>query len=358
MQDAAARVLAEGSYILGPNVSAFEEECAAYLDSRHCVGVSSGTDALLLSLIALKRRYGDGEVVTSPFTFVATAEAVAMAGFKVVFADVEAATGLVDPACVASCCGSQTRGILPVHLFGQCADLRALGSLSSETGAWILEDVAQAMGARYAGSMAGSVGVAGCFSFFPSKTLGGAGDGGLICTGDESLARDLKAGRRHGASAQRYLHDFLAGNYRLDELQAAILRVKLKHLDRWNEARGQVGATYESLLKESGLLASGAVQLLERAHDSTHVFHQFVIRATRRDGLAEHLRSRGVQTAVYYPVPLHVQPAFRYLGYRPEDCPRAMALAAEVLALPIFPGLTRAEQEEVVAGISSFYSAG
>jgi dTDP-4-amino-4,6-dideoxygalactose transaminase len=262
----------------------------------------------------------------------------------------------MDPAAAARRIGSGDCGLLPVHLFGQCADLDALLGLARSHNAWVLEDAAQAFGAAWRGRKAGTLGAAGCFSFFPSKNLGCAGDGGLVCTADQELAAACVAARSHGSEGQKYRHRFLAGNFRLDELQAAILRVKLPHVDAWNRERQELAGRYDALLSDAGLVASGAVRPLARAAHSTHVFHQYVVRAQGRDRLQAALAAAGVSTAVYYPVPLHVQDAFAEGGARADDCPAALALSREVLALPIFPGLAAGEQQYVVERIAAFFA--
>ncbi|MBM4371376.1 MAG: DegT/DnrJ/EryC1/StrS family aminotransferase [Deltaproteobacteria bacterium] len=346
IEDAMARVFRSGAYVLGPEVASFEAEVAAWLGVEHAVGVSSGTDALVTALQSLELNPGD-EVITTPFTFVATADAILRLGGVPVFVDVEPDTLLLDPDRVEAAITPRTRGILPVHLFGQCADMDRLGGLAVARGLWILEDVAQAMGARWRGRQAGTVGAAGCFSFFPSKNLGALGDAGMVVTKDGVLADRVRWLRAHGAK-RKYHHDLLGGNYRLDALQAAVLRVKLPRLEAWNLARGERAVRYDHLLRDAGLSGTGRVVPLGRAEGSTHVFHQYVVRARDRDGLLELLAARGIGHAVYYPVPLHLQGCMGAHRGRPGDLPVAERAAAEVVALPIFPGLTDGEQERVV----------
>jgi dTDP-4-amino-4,6-dideoxygalactose transaminase len=352
MSQAAAGVIADGRYILGPNVAAFEKEAAEWLGAPHAVGVSNGTDALSAAFRALALTRGTGRVATTPFTFIATAETVATAGFTPVFVDVDCETGLIDLDLLASI--PDLVGVVPVHLFGQCVDMDRLMALASERGWWVVEDAAQSFGARWGNRMSGTIGTAGCYSFFPSKNLGGVGDGGLVTTSDPELAALVRSARAHGSSGRKYHHDFLSGNLRLDEIQAAILRVKLPCVAAWNEERRAVAARYGRLFEERGLLASGQIRPLSCNGD--HVFHQYVVRADDRDRLAAHLQKHGVGHAVYYPVPLHTMKPFHYLGYQPDDLPVSMLLSRQTLALPVFPGLTGAEQEEVVGRIAGFYS--
>lgn len=355
MSKAIVKVLEETQYITGPKLASFEQASARWLETPHAIGVSNGTDALLLSLLVLKRRFGTGVVLTTPFTFIATAEAIANAGFTVRFVDVDPETALMDLDKTESAFEPGVIGAVPVHLFGQCVDMERLMSFAGDHGMFVVEDVAQAFGARYKGKRAGAMGHTGAFSFFPSKNLGGAGDGGLITTADKELAEEVLAGRRHGASKSRYQHDFLAGNYRLDEMQAALLEVKLRCVEQWNEERQRLAGRYLTLFQQAGLLPKGHVRPLALQKGSTHVFHQFVVRADNRDALADHFKVAGIGHAIYYPIALHLQKAFGYLGYRPGAFPVAEALCNEVLALPIFPGLTDAEQEEVVGRMVEFY---
>ncbi len=357
MAEAIVKVLEDTQYIMGPRLAAFEEAAAKWLETPHAVGVSNGTDALYLSLLVLKRKYGGGIVLTTPFTFIATAEAVANAGFDVRFVDVDPSTALMDLSLMEQSMEPGVVGAVPVHLFGQCLDMERLMGLAAEGGMFVVEDVAQAFGARFRGRRAGSMGHMGAFSFFPSKNLGGAGDGGLITTADDGLWQEVMAGRRHGASKSRYQHDFLAGNYRLDEMQAALLDVKLRSVEEWNVERERLAGQYLKLFDQASLLERGLVAPLGREEGSTHVFHQYVCRVEGRDALAEHLKGFGIGHAIYYPIPLHLQRAFAYLGYRPGSLPEAERLCDEVIALPIFPGLTDAEQEEVVGRVAQFYGA-
>ncbi len=349
IEAALARVFRSGGYILGPEVKAFEEEVAAWLGVPHAVGVSSGTDALVASLQALGVGPGD-EVITTPFTFIATADAILRLGGVPRFVDVDPATLNMDPTQLEAAIGGQTRGILPVHLFGQCADMDAIQAVADRHGLWVLEDVAQAMGARWGGEAAGGLGVAGCFSFFPSKNLGALGDGGLVTTRDPDLADRVRWIRAHGAK-RKYYHDIPGGNYRLDALQAAVLRIKLPRLTDWNQARAERAARYERRLGEVGLVETGRVVPLARQAGSSHVFHQYVVRVANRSAVMETLKARSIGHAIYYPVPLHLQVCLGDQAGRPGDHPVAEAACEEVLALPIFPGMTDAEQDAVVDAV-------
>jgi dTDP-4-amino-4,6-dideoxygalactose transaminase len=348
-------VMDDAHYILGPSVTRLEDAFARFLGVAHAVGVSNGTDALRIALETFRRIRGNGSVITTPYTFFATAETVAAAGLDVVFVDVDPDTACMDPRLALSRIDGSTRGILPVHLFGQCADMDPLLAAARDRGLFLVEDVAQAFGARYRGRPAGAMGDVSCFSFFPSKNLGGAGDGGMVCTSDSALAAHLRSARAHGSAGKKYHHDFLSGNYRLDEIQAAILAVKLPHVEEWNRQRAAIGRSYDRMLEQAGLVAGGQVRPLAVTLGSDHVYHQYVVRAERRDALAAHLSAAGVGNAVYYAVPLHVQKAFAYLGHAAEDFPVSMSLSRTCIALPVFPGLSQQEQEAVVDSIVRFY---
>jgi dTDP-4-amino-4,6-dideoxygalactose transaminase len=290
--------------------------------------------------------------VTTPFSFFATAGSIARVGARPVFVDIDPATFNIDAGGVASAITSQTKAIMPVHLFGQCADMAPLADIAAGSGIPIVEDAAQAIGACYRGTPAGGVGAIGCFSFFPTKNLGAFGDAGLVTTTDATLARQLRAIRQHGGEV-KYHHDVVGANFRIDALQAAILRVKLPHLDRWTAARRGNAERYEALFRNAEL--GERVTLPARSPDSTHIYNQFVIRVPERDRLRAHLQSNGIGTEVYYPIPLHVQPCFRELGYRTGSFPVAERAANEVLALPIYGELTEAQQSWVVESIRNFY---
>jgi dTDP-4-amino-4,6-dideoxygalactose transaminase len=348
---AIARVCDAQHFILGPEVESLERELEAHLGIPHAVGVSSGTDALLAALMALDVGAGD-EVVTTPFSFFATAGAIARLGARPVFVDIDRATFNIDAVAIASAMTSRTKAVMPVHLFGQSADMAPILDIAERAGVPVVEDAAQAIGTCYRGRPAGGIGAIGCFSFFPSKNLGAFGDAGLVTTSDGALARKLRAIRQHGGSV-KYHHDLVGGNFRLDALQAAVLRVKLPHLNGWTAARQRNAERYEALFKQSDL--EGTVALPARSADSTHIYNQFVIRVPERDRLRAHLQSSGIGTEVYYPVPLHLQPCFRELGYRTGSLPVAETAANEALALPIYGELTEAQQSSVVEAICGFF---
>lgn len=350
--DAVARVFDSQQFILGAEVEAFEREVAAALGVPHAIGVSSGTDALLVTLMALGIGAGD-EIVTTPYSFFATAGSIARLGARPVFVDIDTSTFNMNPALVEAALSPRTRGILAVHLFGHPARLDAIGRLAAQHGIPVVEDACQAIGATECGRMVGGIGAAGCFSFFPSKNLSGAGDGGLVTTNDSALAEQVRLLRQHGAR-EKYFHSTIGGNFRLDAIQAAVLRVKLPHLTTWTDARRANAERYAHLAHEAGLPEFGVVLPVEQCH-CRHVYHQYVIRAPRRDELRAFLTERGIGTAVYYPVPLHLQDCFRDLGYSNGDLPHAEAAARETLAVPIFPGLTNDQQAYVVDSIAAFY---
>lgn len=350
---ALARVMESQQFILGREVQLFENEIAALVGARAAVGCASGSDALLLALLALEIGSGD-EVITTPFTFVATGGTVARVGARPVFVDIQPETFNIDPSLIEPQINERTRAIIPVHLFGLAADLDAILKLSEKHKLGVIEDAAQAIGAHYDGRPVGSLGTFGCFSFFPSKNLGGAGDGGLVTTNDPGLADRLRLLRVHG-SRQKYHYEILGTNSRLDALQAAILRVKLAHLDEWTKARRYKAALYRKLFAEQGL--ERRLTLPSPPGDRLHVYNQFVIRCPERDRLREFLRGRGIPTDIYYPVPLHLQPAFAYLGYKPGQLPQSEAASRETLALPIYPELSEEHQVAVVGAIAEFYGA-
>jgi dTDP-4-amino-4,6-dideoxygalactose transaminase len=349
--EAIERVMESQQFILGSEVEAFEESMAEYVRTRFAVGCASGSDALLLSLLALGIGAGD-EVITSPFTFVATAGAIARVGATPVFVDIQPETYNLDPALIRLAVNRRTRAILPVHLFGLPADLKPILEIAGEHNLAVIEDAAQAIGAQYQSEMAGSMGVCGCFSFFPSKNLGGAGDGGLITTNEPELAGRLRILRAHG-SDRKYFYEMLGTNSRLDALQAAILRVKLAHLDGWTQERRRIAERYRLLFTKSGLLEIIRLPVAPRGH--SHVYNQFVIGCPNRDRLRTFLRERGIPTEVYYPRPLHLQRAFAYLGHRPGNFPFAESACQTALALPIYPELGEENEAAVVAGIRDFY---
>ena len=354
------RVCASQSYILGPEVEALENEVAAFTGVAAAVGCASGTDALWLSLLAAGVQPGD-VVITTPFSFFASASAIVRAGARPVFADVDPRTLNIDPAKVEARLqtgGSyKVRALLPVHLYGQCADMDSLQRLCDEFKLTIIEDAAQAIGARWRERRAGSLGIAAAFSFYPSKNLSAYGEAGLVTTRDPDLAVHMRRLRNHG-SPQRYHHEEFGWNCRMDAIQAAILRVKLPHVEKWNQQRRERAAAYHHLFTEAGLLSSedSPIRVLDICPQAQPVFHQYVICAQRRDELRKFLSDRKIGTEIYYPVPLHQQPCFAYLGYREGDLPESERAAREVLALPMFPELTTEEQRRVVESIAEFYS--
>jgi dTDP-4-amino-4,6-dideoxygalactose transaminase len=360
VERAIRRVVEGQTFVLGPEVEAFETELAGYAGAAHAIGCASGTDALILALAACGVGSGD-EIVTTPFTFFSTASCAYKVGARPRFADIDPDTFAVDPERVEAACGPRTRAIVPVHLFGQCAPLEALGDVARRERVPLVEDAAQALGATYlpadgAPRKAGTVGAIGCYSFFPTKNLGAYGDGGAAVTDDPELAERLRVLRVHGGR-QMYHHRWVGWNSRLDALQAAVLRVKLPHLDGWCRARAALAARYDALFHEAGLVASGHVRLPARDARSTHIFHQYTLRAERRDDLRQHLQASGIGHGVYYPVPLHLQECFADLGYRPGDFPHAEAACREVVSLPIYPELGAAQQERVVDAVCGFYRA-
>ena len=362
------RVCDEQTFILGPYVKQLEERVAAYSQARFGVGMSSGTDALLAALMALDVGPGD-EVVTSPYTFFATGGTVARLGARPVFIDIDPATYNLDAralerfltgACVQrgaelrnKATGGHVRVLMPVHLFGQCADMTTLLDLSRRHGLAVVEDAAQAIGSEEPGGRrAGSLGHIGCFSFYPSKNLGAFGDAGLCTTSDPDLDARLRLLRAHGAKP-KYFHAVVGGNFRIDELQAAVLCVKLGHLDAWTEARQRNAATYDRLFAAAGL--GDAVVTPAARPGGRHIYNQYVVRVRDRDRLRQALGAAGIGSEVYYPVPLHMQKCFEYLGYRPEDLPESKRAAEETVALPVYPELRPEQLEYVVATVAAFY---
>lgn len=358
--NAITAVLEGGQFILGPEVSRLEERIAAYSGTRFAIGVSSGTDALLAALMALGIGPGD-DVITTPYSFFATAGVIARLGARPVFVDIDPATCNIDPARVKAAITERTRAVMPVHLYGQCADMGPMLALAEDRGISIVEDAAQAIGAQYRdGRRAGSMGQIGCFSFFPSKNLGALGDAGMIVTNDSELAEQVRILRAHGARP-KYCHKVIGGNFRLDALQAAVLNVKLNHLDKWSKLRQQNADLYRELLSHDGFAERAGIRLPRAIYDSArlpfhHVYNQFVIVVEDRDGLRRYLNQNGVDTEIYYPVPFHLQACFRSLGYEAGDFPYAESAAEHTLALPIYPELTREMQEYVVLAIRAYYA--
>jgi dTDP-4-amino-4,6-dideoxygalactose transaminase len=347
---AIARVCDSQRFIMGPEIDALEAELARMLAVPHAVAVSSGTDAVLLALMALGIGPGD-EVVTSSYSFFATAGSVVRVGARPVLVDIDPTTFNADPASVARAITPRTKAIMPVHLFGLSADMDAILDEASRSGIAVVEDAAQAIGATYKGRPTGSMGAIGCFSFFPSKNLGAFGDAGLLTTRDATLAERARMLRNHGMQP-KYYHHVIGGNFRMDALQAAVLRVKAPHLDAWTEARRVNARRYRRLFADAGL--DGRVVLPQETPGCRHIFNQFVIRTAERDELKRHLDARGIGNEIYYPVPFHLQPCFAGLGYRAGDFPHAERAAAESLAIPIYGELTIEQQQTVVEAIAEF----
>jgi dTDP-4-amino-4,6-dideoxygalactose transaminase len=349
LEAAVLEVLRGGAYILGANVRALEQEVAAFLGAGRGVGVASGTDALRLCLHALGLAPGD-EVITTPFTFIASANTISRAGATPVFVDIEHGTFNIDPRAIAAAVTPRSMGIVPVHLYGQAADMDAIMAIAGRHGLWVLEDCAQAIGAAWNGRPVGTFGAAGCLSFYPTKNLGAAGDGGMVVTGDARLAGQVELLRRHGGR-DKYNVEMVGYNSRLDEIQAALLRVKLRRLRQWNDARRRVAARYDALLAGTPATTPAV------AAGATHVYHQYTIRAPRRDALADHLRRQGIGTMIYYPYPLHRQAVYAGLGYAEGSLPESERAGREVLSLPIYPELSDAQIAQVAQAIRSFYGA-
>ena len=341
-------------FILGPNVQECERRIAEYCNCDHAVGVSSGSDALLIALMAEGIGPGD-EVITTPYTFFATAGCIARLGATPVFVDIRPDTYNIDVSAIESRITEKTKAVMPVHLFGQCADMDPICEIAATHKLVVIEDAAQAIGSEYRGRRAGQMGDYGCFSFFPSKNLGGGGDGGMVVTGDPQRAEKVRVLRAHG-SKPKYYHPMIGGNFRLDALQAAIDNVKLSHLDSWSAARQSNADRYRRLFEQSGLVSDGRVGLPQVAQERRHIYNQFVIRVPRRDDLRAYLKDHDVTTEIYYPVPLHLQECFGYLGCRQGGFPVSEAAAEETLALPIYPELSDQQAQYVVERIASFPS--
>ncbi len=355
-------------FILGPRVAELERAVARYSEAAHGIGVSSGTDALLLALMALDIRAGD-EVITTPYTFFATGGVVARLGARPVFCDIDERTFNLSPTAVARfieqrctqddgrlihrATGGVIRALMPVHLYGQMADMDALGAIARRYGLAVVEDAAQAIGAASPAGRAGAVGDIGCFSFFPTKNLGAFGDAGLCTTNDAALAERMRILRVHGGEP-KYFHAVVGGNFRLDELQAAVLLIKLEHLDAWTAARQRNAADYGAAIAAAGLEEFLGLPAVEPGY--RHIFNQYVVRARHRDELRAYLKDEGVGTEIYYPLALHQQQCFAYLGHSADDFPVAKRAAAETLALPIYPELTAAQREFVVDRLAAFYA--
>jgi dTDP-4-amino-4,6-dideoxygalactose transaminase len=377
IREAINDVLASGRFILGPRVEGFERAISVYCDTPHAVGVSSGTDALLAILMALEIGRGDA-VITTPYTFFATAACVARVGATPLFADIDPETYNIRPSAIQNCIekscrmnsngewttkkGEKVRAIIPVHLFGLCCEMDAIHEISRHYRLDVIEDAAQAIGAEFPFrqriARAGTMGDVGFFSFYPSKNLGAAGDAGMVVCREEKLAKKLRTFREHGMEP-RYFHHVIGGNFRLDEIQAAILSVKLPWLEKWASARRTAADFYAAELESAGLtgrISTPSEPYRHRGLANHHVYHQYVIRTPRRDALREHLGIRGIDTAIYYPLGLHEQKCFAYLGYKRGDFPETERAAGETLALPIYPEISREAQRYVVSAIAEFFS--
>jgi len=346
IDSAVGRVLNHCGFIMGPEVEAFEKAFADYCGTEQAVGVASGTAALHLAVMACGAGPGD-EVITTPFTFFASGEAISQSGARPVFVDIDPQTYNIDPDRIEDAITPRTRAIMPVHLYGQPAEMDPILEVARRHGLKVIEDAAQAHGAEYAGRRAGSIGDLACFSFYPSKNLGAYGDGGMVTGSDPELMAQVRKQRDHGR-VSKYEHDQLGWGYRLDALQAAILGVKLRHLDDWNAARRDRACRYTELFADVEVVTPVALDHVK------HIYHCYVIRTPRRDELVEHLKKEGTGVVIHYPLPLHLQPAYEDLGYKMGDFPVSEACAAEVVSLPMFPELTDEQQQRVVSQIKGF----
>lgn len=347
-------VLESQHFIMGPQVKTLEEKVAAYTQCKHAVGCASGSDALLISLMAMEIKPGDG-VITTPYTFFATAGAISRLGAVPVFVDIDPKTYNIDPNCIEAVMSRpRIKAIIPVHLYGQSADMDAIMDVVKKYNLVVIEDGAQAIGTEYKGTRVGSIGHFGCFSFFPSKNLGGFGDGGIVTTNDDNFAERLRVLRLHG-SKPKYYHKFVGMNSRLDTLQAAVIEVKLRHLDKWSSARKANADWYNEAFSKLGLAGNKLVTPHE-VPGGRHIYNQYVIRAKNRDGLMARFKEKGIGTEVYYPVPLHIQECFVDLGYKIGDFLHSENAAKETMALPIYPELSTQQKQYVVDTIKAFYS--
>jgi len=351
-------VLESQYFILGPKVAELEEKVAAYSNSRYAVGVSSGSDALLISLMALDIRPAE-EVITTPFTFFSTAGVISRLNATPVFVDIDPVTYNIDPVKVEAAITEKTRAIIPVHLYGQCADMDPILKIARKYDLAVVEDAAQSIGAQYKGCRAGTMGDLGIFSFFPSKNLGGVGDGGMVVTNDQSLYEKLKILRVHG-SKPKYFHKTVGGNFRLDAIQAAVLLVKLNHLDSWSEKRRQNANFYDKNFKSSGLFEKADIKtpvpVYKDLDDKNyHIYNQYTLCVPSRDKLRQFLKENDIGAEIYYPLPLHLQECFVDLGYKQGDLPEAEKASHKVISIPIYPELTTSQQEYIIQKILEFY---
>lgn len=356
IKEAVAAVLESQQFIMGPQVSSLEERVGTYVGSKNAIAVASGSDALLISLMAIGIKPGDA-VITTTYTFFATAGAVSRLNAVPVFVDIDPKTYNIDPQLIEEILhkksfGQKIKAIIPVHLFGQSAEMNSIMDIARRHNLIVIEDAAQAIGAEYDGKKTGSMGEFGCFSFFPSKNLGAYGDGGLVVTDNDEFAEKLRILRLHG-SRPKYHHKFIGLNSRLDNIQAAVLEVKLKHIDKWNEGRILNAEWYNKKFAEAGLI--GDFINVPYSNGCGHVYNQYVIRAGNRDGLAKHLKNNGVGCEIYYPIPLHLQECYKNLGYKEGDFPISEFAAKETLALPVYPELSMEQKEYVVENVRKFY---
>ncbi len=359
LMDAILKVMRSSAFILGPDVEVMEKRIAAYSTAQFGIGVSSGTDALLVALMALNVGPGD-EVITTPYSFFATAGVIARLGATPVFVDIDPVTYNINPALIEKAITKKTKVIVPVHLYGQCADMDPIMAIATKHGLSVVEDGAQAIGADYLGGRrAGSIGHLGCLSFFPSKNLGCMGDGGMVLTNDPDLAERVKILRVHG-SKPKYYHKMIGGNFRIDTIQAAILNVKLGYLDGWTAQRQENAERYTTLLKATSLIEKVGITLPKAVYQNGslpnyHIYNQFVLQLPRRDALRDYLKEKGIGTEVYYPVPFHLQECFSSMNLKEGDFPHSERAANDTVALPIYPGMTADQQQYVVEQIAAFY---
>ncbi|KPJ55939.1 transcriptional regulator [Parcubacteria bacterium DG_74_2] len=349
------RVLDKGIFIGGKEVEYFEKEIADFCNVKYAIGVNSGTDALFLSLKAIGIKSGD-EIITTPFTFIATAEVIANLGAKPIFADINSKTFNIDPKNIEKKITKKTKAIVPVHIFGQIADMAKIMKIAKKYKLFVIEDAAQAIGAKYKNKKAGAIGNLGCFSFFPSKNLGAYGDGGMIVTNNKKLSNKIRLLKNHGSSpTDKYKNLILGTNSRLDTIQAAILRVKLKHLSKWSKKRRKKANYYTRQLKNIENIITPSI-----IKDNSHIFHQYTIRIKegKRDKLRSYLEKQGIPIMIYYSLPLHLQPAFKYLGYKKSDFPEAEKASKEVLSLPLYPELKRKDHDFIIKNIKDFFKNG
>lgn len=346
INDVVLSVLSSGSYVLGRNVEAFEEQLATYLSCKHVISCANGTDAILLVLMSLGVQKDD-EVITVAHSFFATSEAIALSGAKPVFTDVREDDFNIDPSKIEKLITKKTKAIIPVHLYGQPCEISLVSEIAKKYNLYVIEDCAQALGAKYKNKFVGTFGDVGTISFFPTKNLGAFGDGGAICTNNDDIAKKIKQLRVHG-SPKRYVHDYIGLNSRLDEIQAAILKVELKYLDKWNKDRQKAARYYDELLSSVNQVVTPPVK--PACH---HVFHQYAIRLKERDYLCEKLQEAGIQTIIYYPIPIHLQKAFSYLGYKKGSLPVTEKICSEILSIPMYPEIKPEDQEYIVKQIKN-----